>query len=125
MLDLKMDGGLIEGGKLVEFFRSHFRDEGIERLPRAFGCVATELVNGREIWLRDGSVVDRVRASIALRRALHAGGARGRLLVDGGRVNPARHRLCRALGADVVIGRRPELGPDRTPPLGAGRPRRT
>lgn len=103
MLDLKMDGGLIEGGKLVEFFRSHFRDEGIERLPKAFGCVATELVNGREIWLRDGSVVEAVRASIALPGLFTPVERDGRLLVDGGLVNPVPVSLCRAMGADVVI----------------------
>jgi NTE family protein len=103
MLDLKMDGGLIEGGKLVDFFRAHFRDEGIERLPKAFGCVATELVNGREIWLRDGPVIDAVRASIALPGLFTPVERDGRLLVDGGLVNPVPVSLCRAMGADVVI----------------------
>ena len=76
MVDLRMNGGLIEGGKLVDFFRAHFRDEGIAQLPKAFGCVATELASGREIWLRDGPVIDAVRASIALPGPLHAGRAR-------------------------------------------------
>lgn len=103
MVDLKMDGGLIEGGKLVEFFRAHFRDEGIERLPKAFACVATELANGREIWLREGSVIDAVRASIALPGLFTPVERDGRLLVDGGLVNPVPVSLCRAMGADVVI----------------------
>jgi NTE family protein len=103
MLDLKMNGGLIEGGKLVDFFRSHFHDENIARLPKAFGCVATELVNGREIWLREGPVIDAVRASIALPGLFTPVERDGRLLVDGGLVNPVPVSLCRAMGADVVI----------------------
>lgn len=103
MLDLRMDGGLIAGGKLVDFFRSQFRDEGIDRLPRAFGCVATELVSGREIWLREGPVIDAVRASIALPGLFTPVERDGRLLVDGGLVNPVPVSLCRAMGADVVI----------------------
>ncbi|MDH5264601.1 MAG: patatin-like phospholipase family protein [Betaproteobacteria bacterium] len=103
MLDLRMNGGLIAGGKLVDFFRSHFRDEGIDRLPRAFGCVATELVSGREIWLREGPVIEAVRASIALPGLFTPVERDGRLLVDGGLVNPVPVSLCRAMGADVVV----------------------
>jgi len=103
MLDLKMNGGLIEGGKLVDFFRAHFRDEGIARLPKAFGCVATELASGREIWLRDGPVIDSVRASIAMPGLFTPVERDGRLLVDGGLVNPVPVSLCRAMGADIVI----------------------
>lgn len=83
MLDLRMGGGLIEGTRLVQFFRSQFDDQGIEKLPKAFGCVATELGNGREIWLRDGPVIDAVRASIALPGLFTPSQRDGRLLVDG------------------------------------------
>lgn len=103
LIDFRMDGGLIEGGKLVDFFRARFDDRGIENLPRAFACVATELVSGREIWLREGPVVDAVRASIALPGLFTPAVSDGRLLVDGGLVNPVPVSLCRAMGADVVI----------------------
>lgn len=103
LLDLKMDGGLIEGGKLVEFLRTQFNEQEIEQLPKTFACVATDLAGGREIWLRDGPVVDAVRASIALPGLLTPVMQDGRLLVDGGLVNPVPVSLCRALGADIVI----------------------
>lgn len=103
LLDLTMGGGLIEGNKLVDFFRSRYNDQGIEQLPKAFSCVATELVSGREIWLREGSVIDAVRASIALPGLLTPALQEGRLLVDGGLVNPVPVSLCRAMGADIVI----------------------
>jgi NTE family protein len=103
LVDLRMSGGLIEGARLVDFFRSHFRDPGIEQLPKAFGCVATELTSGREIWLRHGPVVDAVRASVALPGLLTPVVHEGRLLVDGGLVNPVPVSMCRALGADIVI----------------------
>lgn len=103
LIDLKMGGGLIEGSKLVGFFRTHFEDLGIEQLPREFGCVATELATGREIWLRHGPVIDAVRASIALPGLFTPAQHNGRLLVDGGLVNPVPVSLCRAMDADVVI----------------------
>lgn len=103
MLDLKMGGGLIEGGKLVDFFRSHHDDRGIAALHKTFACVATDLVSGREVWLREGSVIDSVRASIALPGLFTPATLDGRLLVDGGLVNPVPVSLCRALGAEFVI----------------------
>lgn len=103
LLDWKMGGGLMAGGKLTHFFRSQYADPGIEQLPKAFGCVATDLANGREVWLRSGSVIDAVRASIALPGVFTPALQDGRLLVDGGLVNPVPVSLCRAMGADIVI----------------------
>lgn len=103
LLDPSVDGGLIHGDKLLAFFRSHFKDQDIEALPKAFGAVATELVTGREVWLREGSVTDAVRASIALPGLLKPAQLDGKLMVDGGLVNPVPVSLCRAMGADIVI----------------------
>lgn len=103
LMDFKMGGGLIEGGRLLEFFRSHYEDHGIEGLQKSYACVATELYTGREIWLREGPVIDAVRASIALPGLFKPAQHDGRLLVDGGLVNPVPVSLCRALGADIVI----------------------
>lgn len=103
MLDIRMGGGLIEGSRLMQFFRTHFDDQGIEKLPIGFACVATELATGREVWMREGSVIDAVRASIALPGLFTPFPSEGRLLVDGGLVNPVPVSLCRSLGADIVI----------------------
>ena len=103
LLDPRMGGGLIEGGKLIDFFRQRFDDQGIKKLPKTFACVATDLVSGRETWLREGPVIDAVRASIALPGLFTPAVHEGRLLVDGGLVNPVPVSLCRALGADIVI----------------------
>lgn len=103
LIDLKLSAGMIEGRKLVDYFRAHFEDSGIEALARPYACVATELDTGREVWLRDGPVIDAVRASIAMPGLFTPAQRDGRLLVDGGLVNPVPVSLCRAMGADVVI----------------------
>ncbi len=103
LLDWKLGGGLMAGGKLAAFFSRHYDDPGIEQLPKAFGCVATDLASGREVWLRAGPVIDAVRASIALPGVFTPAVQNGRLLVDGGLVNPVPVSLCRAMGADIVI----------------------
>lgn len=103
LIDLRFGGGLIEGDKLEAFFRSRFVDGGIEALPKPFGCVATDLATGREVWLRQGPVIDAVRASIAIPGVFTPAQQEGRLLVDGGLVNPVPVSLARAMGADFVI----------------------
>ena len=66
LLDVSFSGGLIKGDKLIEFIRRHFVDHDFAALGKPFACVATDLESGREIWLREGSVVEAVRASIAI-----------------------------------------------------------
>jgi NTE family protein len=103
LMDVSLSGGLIKGDKLISFFEKQFVDKEFSALPRPFGCVATELASGHEVWLRDGSVSSAVRASIALPGVLAPIRRDGRLLVDGGLVNPVPVSLCRAMGADIVI----------------------
>jgi len=103
MVDLKMDGGLIKGGKLFKLLSAQFAQRDIEQLGKPFACVATDLTGGREIWLREGSVLDAVRASIAVPGLFSPSFQNGRMLVDGGLVNPVPVSLCRAMGADIVI----------------------
>jgi len=103
LLDVSMNGGLIKGDKVINFFRSRFEDRDISQLARPFGAVATELATGREVWLREGSVLDAVRASLAVPGLFQPAQREGRLLVDGALVNPVPVSLCRAMGADIVI----------------------
>ena len=102
-LDFSLNGGLIKGDKLIDFFRSHFVDRDMRELERPFGAVATDLQRGREVWLREGQVSEAVRASIALPGLFTPVQRDGSWLVDGGLVNPVPVSLCRAMGADVVI----------------------
>ena len=103
LMDMGLRGGLIKGDKLIAFFERNFVDRDFTALPHLFGCVATDLQNGHEVWLREGSVSAAVRASIALPGLMTPSWQDGRLLVDGGLVNPVPVSLARAMGADVVI----------------------
>ncbi len=104
MLDLRLSGGgLIQGERLMRFFRSRAYDVPIEKLPRSYSAVATDLATGREVWLGEGSLLEAVRASFALPGLFTPVLRDGRWLVDGGLVNPVPVSVCRALGAEVVI----------------------
>jgi len=110
LLDVSLRGGLIKGERLIQFFERNFVDRDFSALDLRFACVATELDSGREVWLHEGSVSAAVRASIALPGLFIPVMHQGRLLVDGGLVNPVPVSLCRAMGADVVIA--VDLGSD-------------
>ncbi len=103
-MDLQLrGGGFIEGERIIAFARRYMDDLPIESLPIPFAAVATELATGQELWLRDGSLLEGVRASCAL-PGLFAPVKRDEMwLADGGLVNPVPVSLCRAMGADVVI----------------------
>jgi len=101
--DISFSGGFIKGAKLTRFMEDNFLEKKIDELPRDYAAVATDFQSGREIWLREGRVAEAVRASIALPGLFTPVERDGRLLVDGGLVNPVPVSLCRALGADFVI----------------------
>ncbi len=103
MLDISLRGGLIRGDRVVQYCAQHFFASDMAAMSIPFACVATELETGRELWLREGSVADAVRASIALPGLFSPVLRDGKVLVDGGLVNPVPVSLCRALGADIVI----------------------
>jgi len=102
-MDFNLAGGMLKGEKLISFWRRNFADFDIENSPIPFGAVATDLHSGAEVWMRQGSIADAVRASIALPGLFTPVLREGRLLVDGGLVNPVPASLARAMGADIVI----------------------
>lgn len=103
LLDIKMQGGLIEGVTLMDSFHDKIRDANIEQLNLPFAAVATDLGSGHEVWLQKGPLLPAVRASIALPGLFSPTRIDERWLVDGGLVNPVPISLCRAMGADFII----------------------
>jgi NTE family protein len=95
--------GLIDGRRIAGFVRSHVSVGTVERLPIPFCAVATDLTSGREVLIRDGDVIDAVRASISMPGIFSPVRHREGILVDGGLANPVPVSAARALGADIVI----------------------
>ena len=98
-----LGGGFVLGEKLINFMQDKMGSPLIESLPFRFGAVATELESGREVWFRNGPILEGVRASIAIPGLITPVKFRGQWLADGGLTNPVPVSLCRAMGADVVI----------------------
>jgi len=96
-------GGLIGGDKLRTRLETALGAMRIEDLPVRFAGVATEIGDGHEVWLRNGPLVEAMRASYALPGVFEPVRINGRWLFDGAIVNPVPVNVARALGADRVI----------------------
>ncbi|MEN6543617.1 patatin-like phospholipase family protein [Parvibaculum sp.] len=95
--------GLIGDSKLEAVMREHLGDTRIDQLDRTFVAVATELATGHELWLREGNLVQAIRASYALPGVFAPVPVDNRWLIDGAIVNPVPVSVTRALGARLVI----------------------
>lgn len=102
-LDIRLAGGLIAGERLMGALANLLGDADFADCRIPFAAVATDLETGQERWLREGRVLDAVRASIALPLLFSPVRHKDTWLVDGGLVNPVPVSLCRAMGAHRVI----------------------
>jgi len=106
-------GGLIRGTNVEKTLRHYLRQpENIDftQLPRAFGCIATDLITDSEVELTHGSLPQAIRASMAIPGVFSPVRMDPYILVDGGTKNNFPADLARKMGADIVIGIRTDLG---------------
>jgi len=89
LLDLSFGStGLFKGERVIGVLKELIGDRNIEDLPVPFTAVATDIQNGKEVWLSRGPLFDAIRASIAIPTIFTPHTIEGRQLVDGGLVNP-------------------------------------
>ncbi|MCG6887275.1 MAG: patatin-like phospholipase family protein [Proteobacteria bacterium] len=80
--------GIFSGDRVIQTLRDLLGDTEIESLPISFTAVTTDLDEGKEIWLNEGSLFDAIRASISIPTVFTPVRYKGHLLVDGGLLNP-------------------------------------
>lgn len=102
-LRLRRDGVLDAEG-LERWILSVVGDLTFAELRMPFTVTATDLQAGTEVLLREGRVAQAVRASCAFPGIFLPVKLGEQTLVDGGLINPVPTRICRRMGADLVIG---------------------
>lgn len=102
-LDVSFRGGMLGGRTIERQLRQHFNGLRMEELPLPCATVAADLITGAEVVLRDGPVVEAVRASMAIPGIFKPVMREGRMLADGGLVNPVPVSAARQLSACPVI----------------------
>jgi NTE family protein len=80
--------GAIRAEKIFARVSDILGDARIEDLPLEFTAVATDLEAGEERWFQEGPVDAAIRASVALPGLMTPVVIHGRLLADGGLLNP-------------------------------------
>lgn len=95
--------GLTDGKRLLEETAKLLEASTFEELVVPLRTVATDLANGGEVVLAAGDLLQALRASISIPGLFSPVRLDGRLLVDGGLVNPVPINVARAMGAQVVI----------------------
>jgi NTE family protein len=100
--------GVVSGQKIKLFFNRLVRAEAgeplIEALPLPLSIIATDIGTGQRVVLRDGSLTQAMRASMAVPGLVAPLEYRGRKLVDGGLTDNLPVREVRErCNADVVI----------------------
>ena len=103
-IDVDLRRGSLLGGRAVarELLR-HFGHAELQDLFIPCAVVAADLISGNEVVMTRGSVVEAVRASIAIPGIFPPLRRSGQVLVDGGVVTPVPVRAVRALSTAPVI----------------------
>jgi len=95
--------GLFDGRKVHEYLAGHLGERTFDDLRLPLALVAVDLNSGREVILREGRLIDAVRATIALPGLFTPVDSDGRVLVDGGVLDNLPADVVRRMGAEVVI----------------------
>jgi NTE family protein len=95
--------GVLRAEKILDAVRDILGDATIEQLPIPFTAVVTDLLAGKSVWLQRGPVDEAIRASIAIPGVIAPHVVDGRLLADGGILDPLPMAPIAAVNADLTI----------------------
>ncbi|WP_109513625.1 patatin-like phospholipase family protein [Pseudomonas ovata] len=88
LVDVSFRLGAIRGEKVFGQIREIVGEINIEDLAIPYTAVATDLTNQQEIWFQEGCLHQAMRASAAIPSLFTPVMQNGRMLVDGGLLNP-------------------------------------
>lgn len=95
--------GVLRAEKILDAVREILGPVAIEELSIPYTAVATDLIAGKSVWLQHGPVDEAIRASIAIPGVIAPHLVDGRLLADGGILDPLPMAPIAAVNADLTI----------------------
>ena len=99
--------GLISGQKaslfLSKLMSAYSQITDFDQLPTPFRCVAVDVITGKEVVLKSGSLAKALRSSMSIPSLFAPVEWDDYLLVDGALANNIPVEVVREMGADIVI----------------------
>lgn len=95
--------GIIKADKIFQAIGTMIDHVNIEDLAIPFTAVATDIVNYREVWFQRGSLEMAMRASCAIPTFITPVMINGKILADGGLMNPVPVEPTAAIPSDLTI----------------------
>ena len=82
---------------------SYGTETNFDNLPIPFRCVATDLVNADTVVLKEGSLAQALRATMAIPAVFAPVELNGKILADGGILNNIPTDVAKEMGADIIL----------------------
>lgn len=101
-LTLSRDG-LVKGDRFIRELKRIVPDIPIEDLPLPYAALATDILNEQEVKFISGSLFHAIRASISIPMVFRPVRSEGRILVDGGLLNPLPLRHAIRTPGDLLV----------------------
>lgn len=95
---------IVKGNRIIEAIMEFVPDVDIEDLPFPYCAIATDLVTGKEVIFRKGSLFEAIRASISLPSFYQPVQRDGMILIDGGVLNPIPLNRVKRNAGDILVG---------------------
>lgn len=103
ILDLGRHGGLIKGKKIENLIRKWLGHTCFNRIKIPIAVVTTDLSTGQKFVIKEGNLIKAIRASFSVPLIFEPIVYQGRLLADGGLVDPVPDNIVKNMGADKVL----------------------
>ena len=105
---LHLPAGMVRGQRISEMLSGltwHVSNcQSFDDLPIPFRCVAVDLVGGKPYVFKEGDLSEAMRASMAIPSVFTPVEKDSMYLVDGGVLDNFPVKLCKEMGADIIIG---------------------
>lgn len=104
LTDFSITGNsLVKGSKIIKALQDIVPECRIESLPIPLTLVASDLMTTDEVIFRNGPLFEAIRASISIPLFFQPVQWQGRLLVDGGILNPLPLRQIQRTEGDILV----------------------
>jgi NTE family protein len=105
---LKVNSALVKDQNLRLFLSTltypAYKIDNFDDLSIPFRAIATDIVNGKEVIIAEGSLMEAMRASMSIPGIFKPISYKKTLLVDGGILNNFPTDIAKNMGADIIIG---------------------